>query len=499
MTMKGKVTLIGAGPGDVGLITIKGYEALKKAEVVVYDRLVGEDVLKLIPENAEKIDAGKESSNHTIPQGRINEILLEKAMEGKNTIRLKGGDCFLFGRGGEELELLEKNNIQFEVIPGITSALSVPAYAGIPVTHRDFVSSVHIITGHQKKNEPVRIDFENCVKCKGTLVFLMGVSNMKLIMDGLMEHGMREDMPCGVIEQGTRPQQRKVIATVSTIALECKKENIKSPAIIIVGEVCSLSNQFDWFSRLPLKGKEIVVTRPKERQGVLSDKLKALGAHVIQCPCIETNSIMDDSLLNNIFQKIEKYKWLVFTSPAGVKSVMEFMKNKRLDGRRFAGVKIAVIGQATGEELEKYGLYPDLMAKEYNGRKLGELLASTADKSDKVLLLRATKGAPEVLEELSKAGIEYEDLPVYETVYKVDKEQAEAIKTQVNEGNADYITFTSASTVEAFVSALDCDKDKFTAVCIGEKTMKTAQKYGMNTIMSSSATIDDLIQCMVER
>lgn len=286
--MKGKVTLIGAGPGDVGLLTLKGREALKHAEVVIYDRLVGDDVLKLIPKNAEKIDAGKESANHTIPQERINEILLEKALEGKNTIRLKGGDCFLFGRGGEELELLAKNDIDFEVIPGITSALAVPAYAGIPITHRDFVSSVHIITGHQKKNEPVKIDFDNCVSCKGTLVFLMGVSNMKLIMDGLMEHGMSKDMPSAVIEQGTRPRQRKVIATVGTIVDECKKQNIKSPAIIVVGEVCILSNQFDWFSKLPLKGKEIVVTRPKERQGVLSDKLKALGAHVIECPCIET-------------------------------------------------------------------------------------------------------------------------------------------------------------------------------------------------------------------
>ena len=254
--MKGKVTLIGAGPGDVGLLTLKGREALKHAEVVIYDRLVGDDVLKLIPKNAEKIDAGKESANHTIPQERINEILLEKALEGKNTIRLKGGDCFLFGRGGEELELLAKNDIDFEVIPGITSALAVPAYAGIPITHRDFVSSVHIITGHQKKNEPVKIDFDNCVSCKGTLVFLMGVSNMKLIMDGLMEHGMSKDMPSAVIEQGTRPRQRKVIATVGTIVDECKKQNIKSPAIIVVGEVCILSNQFDWFSKLPLKRKD---------------------------------------------------------------------------------------------------------------------------------------------------------------------------------------------------------------------------------------------------
>ncbi|MBQ2405986.1 MAG: uroporphyrinogen-III C-methyltransferase [Lachnospiraceae bacterium] len=496
--MKGKVTLIGAGPGDVGLLTLKGREALKHAEVVIYDRLVGDDVLKLIPKNAEKIDAGKESANHTIPQERINEILLEKALEGKNTIRLKGGDCFLFGRGGEELELLAKNDIDFEVIPGITSALAVPAYAGIPITHRDFVSSVHIITGHQKKNEPVKIDFDNCVSCKGTLVFLMGVSNMKLIMDGLMEHGMSKDMPSAVIEQGTRPRQRKVIATVGTIVDECKKQNIKSPAIIVVGEVCILSNQFDWFSKLPLKGKEIVVTRPKERQGVLSDKLKALGAHVIECPCIETKSLVDEITIDDILNRASNFNWIVFTSPAGVKSVMEPMKQKRYDARKLGNLKIAVIGKATGEELEKYGIFADIMPLTYGGKKLGEMLAKEAKQSERVLLLRAKKGAEEILLELDRAGLEYEDYPVYETFYQSDVTKVQEVSAMICDNQVDYVTFTSASTVEAFVSSIKCSMDCFTAVCIGEKTRLTAQKYGMKIIMSRNATTDDLVQCIVE-
>lgn len=247
--MAGKVTLVGAGPGDIGLFTIKGAQVLKEAQVVVYDRLVGEDILALIPENAEKIDAGKKSANHTIPQNEINEILLQKALAGKNVVRLKGGDCFLFGRGGEELELLAKNKIPFEVVPGITSALAVPAYAGIPVTHRDYVSSVHIITGHQKKNEPVKINFENCVQCGGTLVFLMGVSNMPIIIKGLIDAGMKTDMPAAVIENGTRPNQRKVIGSLSDIVEKSREADMGSPAIIIVGEVCSLSEQFDWFTK----------------------------------------------------------------------------------------------------------------------------------------------------------------------------------------------------------------------------------------------------------
>lgn len=495
--MAGKVTLIGAGPGDIGLFTLKGYEALKNAEVVVYDRLVGEDILALIPDTAEKIDAGKESSNHTIPQEGINELLMKKALEGKNTIRLKGGDCFLFGRGGEELELLAKNDIPFEVIPGITSALSVPAYAGIPVTHRDFVSSVHIITGHQKKNEPIKIDFESCVKCGGTLVFLMGVSNMKMIMEGLMQHGMNKDMPCAVIEQGTRPQQRKVIATVETLVEKATENNIKSPAIIIVGEVCTLSNDFDWFSKLPLKGKEIIVTRPKERKGTLSEGLKKLGAHVLQCPCIRTDSIMTKELLSEILDKAKEFKWIVFTSPAGVKAFFEELKKNRLDARCFGGNKFAVIGKATGEELMQYGVFPDIMPEEYSGRDLGKLLADTAKKDERILLLRAKEGAPEIVEEIQKAGLEFKDMAIYKTDYVLDDKTGDMIADKVNEGSIDYVTFTSASTVRAFVESVKCDKDKFTAVCIGRKTNETALEYGFNTIVSQSATVSSLIECIV--
>lgn len=490
--MAGKVTLIGAGPGDLGLLTLKGYEALKNAQVVIYDRLVGEDILNLIPKSAEKIDAGKESSNHKIPQEKMNKLILEKAKEGKDVVRLKGGDCFLFGRGGEELELLAEYNIDFQVVPGITSALSVPAYAGIPVTHRDFVSSVHIFTGHQKKNEELKINFKSCVECGGTLVFLMGVANIENIMTGLMANGMSGNMPCGVIEQGTNPTQRKIIGTVATIKYLCDIENIKSPSVIIVGEVCTLSERFDWFDRLSLKGINIVVTRPKERAGTLSDKLKALGANVIEYSCIETISLMDNEMTTKVIDKIKDYDIVAFTSPAGVKIVFESLRKLKIDARIFANKKIAVIGSATGKELEGYGLFPDYMPTTYDGKNLGKIMAANSE-NKKVLLLRAKEASSEITRELENADIYYEDVPVYYTKYRenTDLKLAEKIES----GEIDYVTFTSASTVKAFTSTIKCEY-KFKGLCIGEKTNCEAIKYGIETVVSPKATIDDMIDTL---
>lgn len=492
--MRGKVTLVGAGPGDLGLLTIKGYEFIKSADVVIYDRLVGEDIINIIPESAEKIDVGKESSKHKVPQSNINKLLLEKALDGKNVVRLKGGDCFLFGRGGEELEFLKENSVEFEIVPGITSALAVPAYAGIPATHRDFVSSIHIITGHQKNNEALNINFKNCVECGGTLIFLMGVANIGNIMNGLISNGMKKDMPCGVIENGTKFNQKKFIATVGTIEEICKKENIKSPSIIIVGEVCKFSEHFDWFSKLPLKGKCIVVTRPKDRIDLLSKNLKNLGAEVIEYPCIETISVIEDSLIEDIVIKIKAYDIIVFTSPFGVKSVFEKLYDKKIDGRIFGNKKIAVIGGATGAELEKYGLFADIMPESYDGKSLGSLLGKKA-KDKNVLLLRAKNGSDEIIEELKSAGIKFDDTAVYYTKCKNCFD--DNIKRKIESGTVDFVTFTSKSTVEAFTSLVKTGYDKFIGVCIGEKTNNEALKYKIRTIISEKADINYMISAIV--
>ena len=284
MERRGKVILVGAGPGDPGLLTLKGQEALKKAEVVVYDRLVSPAILAMMPESAEKIDVGKEASHHKVPQWQINQILLDKALEGKTVVRLKGGDPFVFGRGGEELEGLAERGVAFEEVPGVTSAIAACAYAGIPVTHRDFCSSLHIITGHAKAGAELTIDFEALVRTRGTLVFLMGVTAMPKIVEGLLRAGMDPDTPAAMVESGTTPAQRRCDATLQTLPERAAAMGIHSPAIIVVGKVCALAKDFCWYDRLPLKGKRILVTRPRDRAGTLSEKLRALGADVTEYP-----------------------------------------------------------------------------------------------------------------------------------------------------------------------------------------------------------------------
>ena len=275
--MSGKVTLVGAGPGDPGLLTLKGLAALSQAEVVVYDRLVSPAILAMIPPEARTIDVGKEATHHKVPQQQINRILLEEALAGRNVVRLKGGDPFVFGRGGEELEMLAAHGVPFEEVPGVTSAVAAPAYAGIPVTHRDHGSSVHIITGYQRLGKPLSIDFEALVRSGGTLVFLMGVAALSALAEGLLQAGMVPDTPAAAVENGTTSAQRRCDATLATLPERAAAMGIRSPAVIVVGEVCALAPRLCWFDRLPLRGQRILVTRPRERAGALSEELRSLG------------------------------------------------------------------------------------------------------------------------------------------------------------------------------------------------------------------------------
>ena len=294
----GKVWLVGAGPSDPGLLTLKGKQVLDEAEVVVYDALAGQSVLNMIPDTAERIHVGKRSSHHTIPQKEINELLAEKAKEGKRVVRLKGGDPFLFGRGGEEVERLVQDGIPYEIVPGITSAISVPAYQGIPVTHRDFCSSVHIITGHKRAGFDYDIDFEALVRTKGTLVFLMGVTALGDICRGLLAAGIDPGMPAALLSQGTTAAQRRIVATVSTLEEEVKKKGPVTPAIIVIGRVCTLADQFSWYDKLPLGGVKVLLTRPKELISETAKKLRSFGAEVLEIPAIATVRIRDNALLS---------------------------------------------------------------------------------------------------------------------------------------------------------------------------------------------------------
>ena len=331
--MIGTVILVGAGPGDPGLLTCKGLAALEQAEVVVYDRLVSPAILARIPARAEKIDVGKQPDRHPVPQHEINRILLEKALEGKRVVRLKGGDPFLFGRGGEELELLVEQGVPFEVVPGVTSALAAPSYGGIPVTHRDFASSLHIVTGHRRAGTELAIDFDALVRTGGTLVFLMGVAALEEITAGLLQAGMDGNTPAAMVEKGSTPHQRRLNATLSTLTQRAKEERIQNPAVIVVGEVCALADRFDWFDQLPLKGEAVIVTRPEDRAGALSGKLRQLGAEVLEYPCIRTVPILPCPALEQALGNISRYQWLAFTSPAGVDTLWAWLDARGMDVR----------------------------------------------------------------------------------------------------------------------------------------------------------------------
>lgn len=486
----GTVILVGAGPGDPGLLTRKGLEALSRAEVVVFDRLVGPEILNLIPENAEKIDVGKQASNHPVPQHQINRILLEKAQEGKRVVRLKGGDPFLFGRGGEELELLRENGIPFQEVPGVTSALSVPAYAGIPVTHRDYCSSVHIITGHARAGAELKIDFDALRRTNGTLVFLMGVTALPLICKGLLDAGMEGKMPAAVIERGTLPHQRKVVSTLENLPQAAQEAKIVSPAIIVVGRVCGLSSGFDWFDNLPLKGREIIVTRPAERNGSLCGKLSALGASVTAYPCIRTVERENNPALDDAIEKLSDYRWLVFTSPAGPEIFFRHLRKKHLDARALSDLKIAAIGPKTAAEVEKFGVFADLVPETYDSEHLAQAMSQV---EGPVLLCRASEGSDALPNLFAAKAIPFVDIACYDTVYEAPN--SESVKELVEAGAI--VTFTSASTVRGFVKSLpDTDFSEILGCCIGKQTAAEAEKYGIPVRIAEKATMESLIECI---
>lgn len=494
----GKVWLVGAGPGDIGLFTMKGMQTLQNAEVVVYDSLVGQGVLSQIPKSAKCINVGKRASHHTMPQERINEVLVEEAKKGYRVVRLKGGDPFLFGRGGEELELLTKEGIPYEVVPGVTSPLSVPAYNGIPVTHRDYCSSLHIITGHKRQGQAYDIDFEALVRTKGTLVFLMGVSAMEDICNLLMEAGMRKDMPAAILQKGTTAGQKRIVATVSTLKEEVDRQGIETPAIIVVGEVCKLADEFAWYEKLPLAGFKVLVTRPRDLISTMAQKLRVQGAEVLELPAICTEPLKDQTTLYKAFKKLSSYDWLVFTSPTGVKVFFDEMKKAGKDIRALGGAKIASVGKGTEKALMERGLFTDLVPEIYDGEHLGRALCEVCEGTERILIPRAKIGGQELLDELQKkTGLTIDDVPTYDTFYE-KQDIIDEIKEFEN-GTIDCAVFTSASTVRGFVEATPgLDYTKVCAACIGKQTKAAADAFGMKTYMAEKATIDSVVELVTD-
>lgn len=484
--MSGKVSLVGAGPGDPMLLTRRGLELLEAADCVVYDRLVGRPILDLIPEGAERVNVGKEASRHPVPQGEINRILLERAQAGMSVVRLKGGDPFLFGRGGEELELLAEHGIPFEVVPGVTSALAAPAYGGIPVTHRAFASSLHIVTGHAKAGGALNINFRALAESGGTLVFLMGVTSMGSICRGLLDAGMAPDTPAAMVESGTTPAQRKVVSTLSRMPREAADRGIHPPAVLIVGQVCALSEAFDWFDRLPLKGRAIVVTRPRERCGTLAARLRALGAETVELPCIATVPITPCPDLTQAVRRIGAYRTLVFTSPFGPGLFFDELRRQGMDARALAGLRIAVIGPRTGEAVESHGLRPDIVPQVYDTEHLAPLLTEGP-----VLICRSQQGSPELTGDLARRGVAFTEVSTYRT------ESGCRERADIPPGS--WVTFTSASTVEGFVHAVPGELlGSVTGFCIGRHTADAARKYGIRVKVAPRATIDDLVELILK-
>lgn len=504
MEGKGKVWLAGAGPGDAGLLTVKTKQLMEEAEVIVYDALISTEILSQISDDKELVYVGKRSGSHSVLQKEINEILLEEAQKGKKVLRLKGGDPFIFGRGGEELELLVKHQIPFEVVPGVTSAAAVPAYAGIPITHRNYASSFHVITGHTKEGRACRIDYDSLVKTRGTLVFLMGISSMEEILKGLLDAGMDSDTPAAVLEKGTLATQHRVVSTITGLPGAAKKSKIGTPAILLVGKVCALSEAFHWAEDRPLGGKQILITRPRQNSSRLAEKLRSLGAQVIELPAIVTETISPNLALEEVFAHFgnrAEEEWLVFTSPIGVQVFFEQMVRQKMDMRNILGraseVKFAAIGSATERALNTYGFHADLVPDVYCAGSLGKELADRAAPQSQVTVVRAADGSEELIPPLEKAGITVEDIPLYHTHYKTHSHIREQISGLFHAGEIHAVTFTSASTVRGFVKGIELEDYKnILAVCIGEQTGQEAAKYGMQVRIAKQATIDSMIELL---
>lgn len=496
-TASGKVFLVGAGPGDVGLLTVKGQSLLEQADVVVYDHLVGEDILARIDHSKKMINVGKIAGHHPIPQNQINRLLVEEAKKGNQVVRLKGGDPFLFGRGGEELEELSRENVPFEVVPGVTSSISVPAYNGIPVTHREYASSLHIVTGHKRAGQVDDINYKALVDAKGTIVFLMGVTALESIMEKLLAAGMNPQMPAAVLQEGTTAGQRRVVATVATLADKAKKSQIKPPAIIVVGKVCELSERLSWYEKMPLMGMRVLLTRPRELMSVTAGKLRDKGAEVLEIPAIHTVPIADNRKLESCLENISDYQWIVFTSQVGVRIFFEQLAVREVDSRKLGNVKFAVIGEGTRKALRQRGFLADLMPDVYDGESLAHTLARYGIEGQRILIPRAKKGTEELVPVLLGAGAVVDDVPIYETVYQ--EAGGVSIKDEIDRGRVDCVIFTSSSTVEGFVAASrGADYSKFVAACIGKQTAQTAGEYGMRCEVAAKATIDALVE-LVER
>ncbi len=500
----GTVFLIGAGPGDPGLITVKGLEKIRTADVLVYDYLADPQIIAEARSDAELIYVGKKGRNHTVEQPDINTILVTKAREGKNIARVKGGDPYVFGRGGEEAEDLAKAGILFEVVPGVTSAVAAPAYAGIPVTHRDHASMVTFVTGHEDPTkEESALDWDVLARNPGTLVFLMGVKNIDNISESLINSGKPGSTPAALIRWGTTPKQESLVSTLKEIPEAAKRKGIRPPAVLLVGSVITLSDSLGWFEKKPLFGKRILITRSRAQSRKMAERILELGGEPILFPTIQIVPPEDLAPLDNSIAAIASYDWVIFTSVNGVERFFQRYFEVKEDIRDMAGPRIGAIGPVTAESVRKQGIKVDLLAKEFKAEGVLAQLSDEDVRGKRILIPRAEKARDILPNGITEKGGEVDVVPVYRTVLPDDIDVAE-IRGMLEEKQVHAVTFTSSSTVTHFLEILghaDLNRllEGITLASIGPITSRTMKANGLPVhVEASEYTIEGLVNALTK-
>jgi uroporphyrinogen III methyltransferase / synthase len=491
--MNGKVYLVGAGPGDARLLTLRAAELLGRADVVALDALVSSEIAARISKSARVVYVGKRAGAHALPQEQINQLLIDEAKSGRTVVRLKGGDPFVFGRGGEEAEELAAAGVPFEIVPGISSAIAGPGYAGIPVTHRAHATAVTLVTAHEADSGSTGIRWGALAQLDGTIVFMMGFANLPTIVHRLMEHGMSPRRGCAVISKATRPDQRTVAGTLHNIEMLVAEAKLETPALIVVGDVVQLHDTINWFETRPLFGKRVVVTRAREQASELRRLLEDSGAHVLQFPTIE---IVPPESFDDLDRAIdEKYDWLVFTSTNGVQFFFERLFAKGKDVRALAGMKVAAVGQSTAEELRRRGVAPDVVPERFISTELLPLLAEE-QRGIRTAIVRAEEGRDELPDELRRRGGDVDVVVAYRTIaadYDLDE-----LRGMIAADAIDAVTFTSASTADHFFAKLSEEERakvfaRATIASIGATTSEAIVKYGRGPdVVAEKASVQAL-------
>jgi uroporphyrinogen III methyltransferase / synthase len=502
--MNGKVWLVGAGPGDPGLMTVAGVDVLSRAEVVIYDRLVSSRLVDLAPPKAERIFAGKHPTEKDVSgfsQQQINDLLVAKAREGKRVVRLKGGDPFVFGRGGEEAEALVAAGIPFEVVPGVSSAIAAPAYAGIPVTHRRMSSSFTVVTGHEDPDKPESaIDWTSIAKGADTLVILMGGANLEEIMKRLADSGRAPDEPVAVVRWGTTPAQQVIAGSIADVAIRVAEAGLTPPLVTVVGPVVRLRDTLRWFDNRPLFGKRVLVTRAAEQAGVLSHALAEAGAEPIELPAVEIVPRIDRKALRQALDRLDaaEYDWIVFSSANGVDIFFDELRHHRKDARALGRARVCAIGPWTAIQLARHGVHADLVPERFLAEGVVEALSAQDVAGKRVLWPRARGARRALVVGLQRLGATVDELPLYSAA--VPKEVDAEAMSRLRAGEVDTVTFASSSAVRNLMRMLGDDKtplEKPLIACIGPVTAATARRLGLRVdVAASEHTIEGLMSAL---